>query len=176
MDDIKIILLTNSTIPVLVREADYNLILTLSTNWGLLSNKNGKPVSIRSTKAFFKNGTTGKATHGAKQIYLARFIMGVHKEDRYTQVDHINQDIFDNRRENLRICNFQQNRHNQKDYGNKTGFKWVTKRGENNYSAEVNCNDKKYYLGRFTSAEEAAKAANEKAMELHQEFALLNNT
>lgn len=50
-----------------------------------------------------------------KRIFMHRLIMGVLEEDwRKVQVDHINLDVSDNRRSNLRLCSSSQNQINRR--------------------------------------------------------------
>lgn len=93
------------------------------------------------------------------------------------QVDHINGDGLDNRKSNLRICNGSQNRCNKgKPKNNTSGYKGVTWHTPNKkWVAQIAVNGKHSYIGSFKTKEEAAKAYNKKAKELHGEFARLNN-
>lgn len=100
------------------------------------------------------------------------------------QVDHINGDKLDNRRANLRICTQQQNlisKSKRKD--SKMKFKGVmyvrpSVRSLNErkrpYYAKIRHAGTWYGLGYFATQEEAARAYNVKAKELHGEFAVLN--
>lgn len=88
-------------------------------------------------------------------------------------LDHINGDSTDNRIVNLRECTHQQNHGNRKIQSNLSGFKGVSKK-DGKWQARVCFNFKRHYLGLFNTAEEAAKAYDAKAKELHGEFARLN--
>lgn len=63
-----------------------------------------------------------------------------------------------------------------KGSNNKTGYLgvWLDKK-RNKFIAEIICNGKKYYIGQFDTAEQAAYRYNEKAKELHKELAFLND-
>lgn len=92
-------------------------------------------------------------------------------------IDHINGNTLDNRLTNLRECTQSDNAKNQKlNIRNKTGYKGVyfDKRYKK-YIASVNSNYKKIHAGVYLTAEEAAKAYNKLALELHGEFARLND-
>ena len=116
-----------------------------------------------------------------KIIYIHRVIMNAPKG---MQVDHINGNPLDNRRENLRICTNQQNGMNRgKPKDNTSGYKGVTymkkkKDMINEYSkpwyAQIIHNQKKIHLGCYKTKEEAARAYDKKAIELHGEYATLN--
>ena len=92
-------------------------------------------------------------------------------------VDHINRDILDNRKSNLRVCTKAQSRVRssiRKD--NKTGYIGVhTKQlvsGECCYTASIGVDGKDTYLGTFKTAEEAYKVRLEAEKEFYGEFAL----
>ena len=91
-------------------------------------------------------------------------------------VDHINHDRKDNRKDNLRICTNQQNSQNKSKVRNATTsiYKGVNcVKGK--WSAQVKTGGTIYYLGRFSTELEAAKAYNIKARELFGEFANTND-
>ena len=89
-------------------------------------------------------------------------------------VDHINHDTLDNRKNNLRICTRQQNLWNTKPYGSckYKGVCWDKHR--NKWLSYVTFENKFITLGRFNTEEEAARAYDTKAKELFGEFAYLN--
>lgn len=102
---------------------------------------------------------------------LSRVIMGV--TDPKLRVDHKSRDIFDNRRENLRICDTRQNNTNQ---GPKKGrkYKGTKQTSGGRFAAGIGSHYKYYYIGSFDTEEEAALAYDKKASELFGEFASLN--
>jgi len=74
------------------------------------------------------------------------------------QVDHINLNVIDNRKENLRICSNSLNSSNRKPY-NKLGVKGVEyHRKENKYSAYFRIDNKQYHSPCYKTIEEAAFA------------------
>lgn len=92
------------------------------------------------------------------------------------EIDHINGNALDNRRENLRIATRSQNAMNTRMYANnKTGFRGV-RRTKNKYEASITSDGKRYPLGFFDTAEEAHEAYKAKAKELHGEFATNDTT
>lgn len=106
-------------------------------------------------------------------IYLHRFLTNCPKGK---MVDHINHNPLDNRMCNLRICTNAENLRNKKSYKNSSskykGVSWY-KRGSK-WAAQIRLNNKKKFLGYFTSEEEAARAYDKAAKEMHGEFAYLN--
>lgn len=107
------------------------------------------------------------------KIILHRLILDAPKG---MQVDHINGNRLDNRRENLRICTQAENCKNRKESKNNTsGYKGVSICSQTKkYKAVIQLNRKKIFLGRFKTAKEAAIAYNEAAVKYHGEFANLN--
>lgn len=91
-------------------------------------------------------------------------------------IDHKNWNKLDNRRENLRICNRNQNGANLfVKRRNKSGFKGVSwKNSHSKWCAQIKTKHKVVYLGLFLKKEDAAAAYNEAATKIHGEFAFLN--
>lgn len=94
-------------------------------------------------------------------------------------VDHINHDIRDNRKQNLRIATYRENMgnrgkmpYNTNEYKGTTAYK--TKTQGIRYRARIRYKGKQLNLGTYSTPEEAAKAYNAKAIEVFGEFALLN--
>lgn len=94
------------------------------------------------------------------------------------EIDHINGNKLDNRRENLRICTHQQNSYNQKRRRTNTsgyiGVSYVSGRGC--YEAYIHHHGKKHHLGRFPNADMAARTRDCVARILFGEYANLNFT
>lgn len=111
---------------------------------------------------------------GKDTLLLHRLIMGLEKGVPI-QVDHINGNPLDNRRENLRLCTPIQNSYNLRASSrNRTGFKGVHHH-TGRFVAAIKVNKKKIYLGRFKTPEEAARVYNAAALKYHGEFARFNN-
>lgn len=92
------------------------------------------------------------------------------------EVDHIDGDSLNNRRSNLRIVSHAQNNMNKVLQSNNTsGFKGVSwNRNAGKWSASIKKRNRKRHIGLFASREEAARAYDDAARELHGEFARLN--
>lgn len=92
------------------------------------------------------------------------------------QADHINCDPLDNRRGNLRLATHAENSRNRRlRADNASGYKgayWHKQRQR--WQAQVRVDRKLKHLGYFDTAEEAARAYDAAARELHGEFARLN--
>lgn len=132
-------------------------------------------------KWFSHDGAGGYAARNSKYvrgekrktILMHRQIMGEPKE---LQVDHINRDRRDNRRENLRLVTAQQNKLNsciQKS--NTSGYRGVAfwKR-KAKWRTMISHDNDRLFMGYYKTAEEAALAYDFAAIFLHGEFAELN--
>lgn len=104
------------------------------------------------------------------QVYLHKLIM-----PHDGPVDHINGDILDCRKINLRRTNNKKNCWNQKvSIDSTTGYKGVTLHTSGKYRARIMVHDIRFHIGMFTTAKEAAIAYNKEAILLYGEFAKLN--
>lgn len=108
-----------------------------------------------------------------KRIYLHRLILSAPDD---MEVDHINGNPLDNRKENLRLATRAQNNQNRKMHKrNAVGFKGVVAaRKPGRFIGYIHTKEKKVHLGTFGSAEDAARAYNTAATEEYGEFAKLN--
>ncbi len=104
-----------------------------------------------------------------KRLYLHHLVLPAKKG---FQVDHINRNGLDNRKENLRFATPSQNLCNRdKQSNNKSGFKgvhWNTQKKK--WCAEIRFNGKKKHLGFFADPKEASEAYEKSAKETHKEF------
>lgn len=91
------------------------------------------------------------------------------------EVDHINGNKLDNRRENLRVVTRSQNNWNQKKTRGASIYKGVSwHKQTKKWRVRVNKFGKEYGLGLFENEKEAAVAYDEKAKELFGNHARLN--
>ena len=134
------------------------------------------------------------ATNGSRRQSIHRLVMNAPKG---MDVDHINGNGLDNRKENLRLCTRAQNSmnrrprrdsptgykgvqyypiHKQKYTSKKTGITTVHEsKLSKPYVAYIGDGKKGHLnLGHYATAEEAARARDAKAKELHGEFAYFN--
>lgn len=111
-----------------------------------------------------------------KKIYMHREVIGDIPDGK--EVDHINGNGLDNRKENLRACSHRENcqASRKSDPNASSMYKGVTwKKDKNKWRARImNLTGQRLELGRFESELDAAKAYDKAAMELFGEFAQLN--
>jgi hypothetical protein len=111
-------------------------------------------------------------TKPKKVVLLHRFILGIHLEDGKTskrQVDHINGNGLDNRKDNLRVITQSQNNHNKHrgQKGKYQNIRWNSSTGK--FVAQMKIETKKIYLGKdYNTPDEALEAYNK----ARQEFLL----
>lgn len=110
-----------------------------------------------------------------KTIYMHRLLMNAPKG---MEVDHINADGLNNRRENLRLATRQENcRNTPKQINNASsrfkGVSWNKRAGA--WESYITVDRKKITLGRFKDEHDAANAYNRAARKYFGEFAFLND-
>ncbi|MAU10639.1 MAG: Fis family transcriptional regulator [Anaerolineaceae bacterium] len=113
------------------------------------------------------------ATHNShrRTLYMHRLIL---KPDPGIQVDHINRDRLDNRRENLRFATRSQNQANKGlPINNTSQYKGVSWR-KGKWEARIRYKDTRLYLGRFEQAQDAALAYDVASRQLYGDFAGCN--
>lgn len=111
-------------------------------------------------------------TGTCKSVYLHRDIMG-EPPTQELEIDHINGNKLDNRRQNLRWATRSQNMANRKVKPNEAGFKGVY-RHNRKWKARIKWNGKLLYLGLYATKEQAAVAYDQAAIKYYGEFANLN--
>lgn len=123
---------------------------------------------------------------GQTNIYLHRFILGLYDENFNSiprsrkEVDHINRNKLDNRKENLRLITSSQNKVNQPKRNIKKAtsvFKGVSFYKSGNYTAwaaKITAKDKYINLGYYDTEKDAARAYNAAAKLIHGEYVILN--
>lgn len=126
---------------------------------------------LNALKWHFANGYAAKSP----STLMHRLIM---KAPKNYDVDHINHDGLDNRKENLRICTHQQNTRNRvKKCKSSSIYKGVVRRQRRlgkMWRAEFSFNGKTKTIGHFKTERAAALAYNEKIKEVYGNFAVLN--
>lgn len=93
-----------------------------------------------------------------------------------SDIDHVDGDGLNNRRSNLRVASRSQNNRNRtKTKSNTSGYKGVfCDKRDGTWYAKIGHNRSQQYLGRFPLPEDAARAYDARAIELHGEFARPN--
>jgi hypothetical protein len=111
----------------------------------------------------------------SKMVGLHRFLLDLVSGDGKV-VDHIDRNIYNNRKSNLRLCSQAQNVGNstlRRD--NSSGYKGVCwHKRDKKWQAYIRKDTKLIHLGLFDIAENAAMAYNEAALDYFGEFAVLN--
>lgn len=106
-----------------------------------------------------------------KAVFMHKVILG---EEERKITDHINQNKLDNRRVNLRFCDYSQNNANKGLQKNNTsGYKGVSK-VRDKWRVIIRVDRKAKNLGYFKDKIEAAKVYNDYAKKYFGEFAYLN--
>ena len=181
---------------VIVDDEDYDKVVeevTRYNNDGSLRKGTGKWYYWTNKKY---GGKQEYATTGCRSKSIHRLVMDAPKG---MVIDHINGNGLDNRKENLRICTHSENAMNQRlkshsvsgykgvQYEPTRKYKYTSKKTgittvkeykmKLPYSAYVgdpNRKNRHLFLGRYATAEEAARVRDKMALELHGEYAYLN--
>lgn len=115
--------------------------------------------------------SAGKLKH--KLIHMHRELMNPNKKE---EVDHINNNKLDNRRDNLRVCSSSENKFNtNKPKTNKSGYKgvyWESDRKK--WTVQFRAYGKRIRIGSFNRIEDAVIAYNTNIKKFQGNFARLN--
>lgn len=103
-------------------------------------------------------------------VYLHREITGASPGQ---EVDHINENKLDNRRENLRVCTARENIINKSKTVNPSGYRGVFRK-DPGWMACISDHGKRRYLGFFMDPAGAARAYDDAARQIQGDFACLN--
>jgi hypothetical protein len=144
----------------LIDDADYEAVS--KTNWCFIKGRHDGVTGYAQSNILQDDGTR-------KRTFLHQHLLG-HRQ----QVDHADGDGLNNRRSNLRVVTDVQNRMNSRTYkNNKSGFKGVHLH-VGRWVATIKVNNKSTHLGRFDTAEEAARAYDQAALEHFGSYARIN--
>jgi hypothetical protein len=128
-------------------------------------------VRLSALKWYFNS--SGYAVHyeGRKTIFMHRLIMNAPP---HLQVDHINHNRLDNRRENLRFATRSQNQANKgRQINNSSGYKGVNFRA-GKWDARIRVAHTRLHLGRYDDPLTAALVYDAAARRYYDDFAGLN--
>lgn len=95
-------------------------------------------------------------------------------------IDHINNNTFDNRKINLRICTNNENQRNRRKLSKASSkykgvcFAKYTKKWQASIEIRMDGKRNNIYLGQYYDEKDAAKAYNDAAIKYFGEFAKLN--
>ncbi|MGW8565640.1 AP2 domain-containing protein [Isoptericola sp. NPDC055881] len=144
----------------LVDAEDYDRV-TASTPWA---------ASVSKGHAYAVHQESIRGGQRRRSILMHTLITG------WPYVDHINGNGLDNRRANLRPATHADNMHNyRRPRHNTSGFKGVSwRKAKGAWVANIKLHGRQRYLGAYATREEAARAYDVAALELHGEFARLN--
>lgn len=125
------------------------------------------------SRTTYASARVGYGRKGTRTVYMHRLVLGDDPDGR--SIDHVNLNGLDNRRVNLRWATRAEQRRNQAvRRDSKSGLKGVYLSKGRYWTARIRCDGKQYHLGYFPTAEDAARAYDAKARELHGDFAYLN--
>lgn len=134
---------------------------------GLLMSHSWQPQVAKTGAVYFK------AKIGGKNVYLHRLIAGAGPKQ---LADHKDGNTLDNRRANLRVCNrSQSNANRRRRSDSKAPYRGITQTPSGRWLAQIMADKKFTRIGLFDTPEAAAAAYDKKAIELHGEFARINN-
>ena len=127
---------------------------------------------------YFEAMTWNPSDGSQHKLRLHRLIMGVENiKDFSYQVDHINHNKADNRKENLRIVNNVQNGFNKvtwREDGSKVGVRKNRSKSKP-WVADISINSKTIRLGTFDTYEEAVKARIDAEKKYYGEYRAIEN-
>lgn len=112
--------------------------------------------------------------NNSKKVFLHRVIMEANKGD---IIDHINHNLSDNRKVNLRRCTRSQNGANTKRrIDNKSGHSGVYyDKSRNKWSVQISVNNKKIFIGRYNFYDDAVNARKNAENKYFKEFSYDNS-
>ncbi|MFD1066674.1 hypothetical protein [Oceanobacillus locisalsi] len=115
---------------------------------------------------------TISAIINGKSKTMSEHLMNPQKEE---MVIHENGDIYDYTKDNLKIIS-EKDGIKTREKPNKNGFRGVYQpnKNKNKYGARISFKGREFYIGIFDTKEQAAKAYDKKAHELHGDKAILN--
>lgn len=120
-------------------------------------------------KVGYAQAYMGGGRKNPRRVYMHRLIMNAPTG---LEVDHINGDKLDNRRENLRLATRKQNSRNLPARA-RSGYRGVAP-NHKRWAAQITVDGQMHYLGTFNTPEEAALRYDHEARACFGDFARLN--
>lgn len=153
---------------IYIEYADYYKVFCYNDNYFYIS-KCDYDLVKNYTWHLDKGGYVITKDDNGKVVKCHRLIMGI--SDRDMEVDHLNRQRNDNRRENLRLASRSLNCFNQrKSKYNKSGTVGVYfLKSSNQWVADITCKGRRYYLGLYKNKEDAIKKRKLYEMKLYGE-------
>lgn len=143
----------------LVDDEDYDRAMEAGPWRALVESRSASAYAIR----------TVRDADGARRTQsLHRFLCGA----LHGVIDHVNGNGLDNRRTNLRPASYRENERNKPGRG-AVAYKGVS-RAPRGFRARIRVDGRERFLGRFSTAEEAARAYDRAALEVDPAHAWLN--
>jgi hypothetical protein len=129
--------------------------------------------AVKRGNMFYAVRKSSRVDGGQKNILMHREIMGLKPGD--PDVDHRDGDGLNNQRMNLRKASKSQNAMNMKTRYGMSKFKGVSwNKRDKKWQVRIGIDGKQKHLGNYDCEEDAARAYDEKAIELFGEYARLN--
>ena len=144
------------------------------SNFGNVKNsKTNRIMKLKNHRQGYKQ--IGLYKNGNVKNFLIHRLVGIaflENPDNKQKIDHIDEDKANNNVMNLRWCSQKENGCNRgRTINNKSGFKGVAfNKPKNKYQASIKIDGKSKHLGYFETVEEASRAYEAKAREIHGEF------
>ena len=159
--------------PVITDEGEYMKYTDSSGRFFIFDREDLDIVKLHRWNVSNHDGHVDCSTASGELFILTRLLMNLQNPDE--TVTHLNGNIWDNRKSNLRICDRVHRDARRKLYAtNTTGYKGVSRCKDGKYVANIRKDKKTMYLGHYDTAKDAAKAYDAAAIGLFGEFALTN--
>ena len=125
-------------------------------------------------RSYYAMRSETKSDGRQRTVQMHREILKISR--RHILIDHKNHDTLDNRKANLRLCNYQQNGGNKrKRPGLTSPFKGVSfDRKSNKWRAAIKVNYQQKNLGFYENPADAARAYDRAALDAFGDFAKTN--